>query len=335
MNNIDATVYTDFNGLAELKAKAAKDPDSALSAVAKQFESLFMHQMLKSMREASLGDGLLDNDQTLFYRDMFDQQLAIHLSESGGMGLAEVIERQLGGQSVSGMPGRSVDDYRQSAILSVQPQQMQIISQNTEAAASQVDKSNTVQSVSATQTVESKQAADVDVSESFIPQSPSEFVEKLWPWAQEAASMLGMKPQMLLAQAALESGWGKHVMRHADGNSANNLFGIKADRRWDGDKVAVSTLEYEEGVAVRKKAHFRAYESYRESFLDYVEFLKADPRYEKALQSADDPDAYFKELQKAGYATDPNYAKKIRAVLNGNELSAASEQFKVAEDQPI
>jgi flagellar protein FlgJ len=153
--------------------------------------------------------------------------------------------------------------------------------------------------------------------------------------ATEAASLLGLKPQALLAQAALESGWGKHVMQFANGDPANNLFGIKADSRWGGDKVTVSTLEYEQGVAVRKKAHFRAYEDYRQSFLDYVDFLKADPRYAKALQSTDDPVAYFQELQKAGYATDPNYAKKISAVLHGNEMSAATERLKAVENQPL
>ncbi|PLY16727.1 MAG: flagellar assembly peptidoglycan hydrolase FlgJ [Sedimenticola sp.] len=324
MSGISATNYTDLNGLAELKAKAGKDPEGSLDQVAKQFESLLMHQMLKSMRQASLGDGLLDNEQSLFYRDMFDQQLAIHLADGGGMGLAEVIKRQLGGEATTVLPVKSMEDYRRQAV-SVQPASAKEIALRTST-------DNVVHAKAETTPVQPKAESAFS---SFVPRSPQEFVEKLLPMATEAASLLGLKPQALLAQAALESGWGKHVMQFANGDPANNLFGIKADSRWGGDKVTVSTLEYEQGVAVRKKAHFRAYEDYRQSFLDYVDFLKADPRYAKALQSTDDPVAYFQELQKAGYATDPNYAKKISAVLHGNEMSAATERLKAVENQPL
>ncbi|OQX36262.1 MAG: flagellar rod assembly protein/muramidase FlgJ, partial [Candidatus Sedimenticola endophacoides] len=150
--------------------------------------------------------------------------------------------------------------------------------------------------------------------------SKGEFVERLLPWAREAAALLGLQPEALLAQAALETGWGRRMVRFSDGAPAHNLFGIKADRRWQGNKVAVNTLEYEQGVAVRHRAYFRAYDSFRDSFSDYVRFLRQSPRYQGALALAEDPAAYFGELQRAGYATDPAYARKITRILEDEVL---------------
>ncbi|MCG8425955.1 MAG: rod-binding protein, partial [Chromatiales bacterium] len=221
MDRINASLYTDFSGLAELKAKAGDNPDETIDQVAKQFESLFMQQMLKSMRQASLGDGLLDNDQSLFYRDMYDQQLALHLSESGGgIGLADVIKRQLGGGETVSHPVKSLDDYRRMVVAMAQPQSDVEVSQKASPAKEPQDAAEAV-----TEPVDEIAAAET-VRESFTPASPQEFIEKLWPWASEAASLLGIEPQALLAQAALESGWGKHVMKFANGDLANNLFGI-------------------------------------------------------------------------------------------------------------
>ncbi|MCP4993687.1 MAG: flagellar assembly peptidoglycan hydrolase FlgJ [Gammaproteobacteria bacterium] len=303
MNIADPSIYTDFSGLTGLKAEAVKDSDAALDKVAHQFESLMVQQMLKSMREASLGEGLLDNDQSLMYRDMYDKQLAIHLSEAGGLGLAEMIKQQLGGDSAeNALPAQDIKAYRLSAKPNVQPM---LASKETSLAANDVD--------GVSVTPEPRQ-------ESWTPES---FVQQLWPWAREAASMLGMKPQALLAQAALETGWGRHMIQNGEGQTANNLFGIKADSRWSGDRVSVPTMEYEEGVAVRKSQQFRAYSSLQDSFQDYVAFLKANPRYQQALEVADDPQAYFGELQRAGYATDPQYANKIQKVMEGSEMQRA------------
>ena len=148
--------------------------------------------------------------------------------------------------------------------------------------------------------------------------SPQEFVEALWPHAQEAAAELGMDPKMLLAQAALESGWGRAMAKAADGRDSHNLFGIKADRSWQGRSIAMPTLEYEDGVAVKRRAAFRSYDSFADSFRDYVGFLKANPRYTKALENADNPQRFIASLQKAGYATDPNYARKVLSIYQGH-----------------
>lgn len=311
----NASIYTSMEGLTALKARASKDAKGSLDEVAKQFESLFVQQMLKSMRQAGLGEGLMDNDQSLFYRDMYDQQLAIHLSESGGMGLADVIKRQLGdtGQAESGnavMPVKSIEDYRRLA-MALRLYQPGVPDDSVGAA-------------------DPLQANSTEMNQPDPKHwSSDEFVAQLWPWATEAAGLLGLKPQALVAQAALETGWGKHLIRSADGSAANNLFAIKADQRWDGDRVSVNALEYDQGTAVKRRTAFRSYESLRDSFHDYVDFLQSNPRYDKALESTTDSAAYFTELQRAGYATDPEYANKINAVMNGAEMARALERLKL------
>ncbi|MCW8944689.1 MAG: flagellar assembly peptidoglycan hydrolase FlgJ [Sedimenticola sp.] len=324
MDMPNASIYTSMEGLTALKARASTDAKGSLDEVARQFESLFVQQMLKSMRQAGLGEGLMDNDQSLFYRDMYDQQLAIHLSESGGMGLADVIKRQMGGAETgedakATIPVKSIEDYRRMA-MAIRLYQAPDSNDRVDGA-SEVDEMASV-------------AEKIDQPDP-TEWNAEEFVEKLLPWATEAAGLLGLKPQALIAQAALETGWGKHLIRTSDGNPANNLFGIKADKRWDGDRVSVNTLEYEQGTAVKKRAYFRSYDSLRDSFHDYVDFLQSNPRYEKALESTSDSASYFSALQRAGYATDPEYANKINAVMNGAEMTRALEKLKLEENQPI
>ena len=147
------------------------------------------------------------------------------------------------------------------------------------------------------------------------------FIEQLYPAAQHAAQQLGIDPKALLAQAAIETGWGKHMIHNTSGQNSHNLFGIKADRRWQGDRAMVNTIEFEQGVAATKKASFRMYDSFAESMQDYVGFVKQNPRYEEAVKQTQSPQDYFSELQKAGYATDPEYANKVISVFEG-------EQFK-------
>jgi len=151
--------------------------------------------------------------------------------------------------------------------------------------------------------------------------SPETFVQQVLPLAEKAAKALGVDPRVLVAQAALETGWGKSIIRDGDGQSSNNLFNIKADGRWNGDSVSVGTIEYRNGLPQPEKASFRAYASLEESLQDYVSFLQDNPRYEKALEQAGNPVAYLQALQRAGYATDPNYADKIDSIFRGNTLA--------------
>ncbi|WP_260291097.1 flagellar assembly peptidoglycan hydrolase FlgJ [Sedimenticola hydrogenitrophicus] len=353
MELASAAIYTNMEGLTALKARASADAKGSLDEVARQFESLFVQQMLKSMRQASLGEGLMDSDQSLFYRDMYDQQLSLHLAESGGMGLAEVIKRQLGGaagadgeegagsdiDSDIGLPVKSIEDYRRLAMA------VKLYSA-AEAGSGAADRPGRLEEEAAAAGIAGAPRSDaadragltgLDATEQPDPRhwSPEEFVENLWPWASEAAGLIGLKPQALLAQAALETGWGKKLIRTAEGAPANNLFGIKADRGWDGDRVSVGSLEYEAGTAVKRRASFRAYASLRDSFHDYVDFLQSNPRYSEALGATENSATYFTELQRAGYATDPEYANKINAVLNGSEMTRALERLKPEASRPL
>jgi flagellar protein FlgJ len=327
----DVSVYTEFSGLTALKAQAAKDPDAALDQVARQFEAMFLQQMLKEMRKASPGDGLFDSSQTQFYREMYDQQLVQHLSKAGGIGLTEVLKRQLGGSQEPALAAREGLDSL--PLLAGQSPSMPL---QGAMQAGPLALDNRIHpglrrapmggpiSTGAGQPSPSASAPSAAGVESEAPfANAADFVQRLRPHAKEAAARLGVEPDVLIAQAALESGWGKRQISHADGGTAHNLFGIKADRSWQGDKVAVSTLEYEGGVAVRKTEPFRAYASYRESFMDYANFIQSNPRYGKALSVADDPKAYFRELQKAGYATDPKYADKLISVMQGPQMRDA------------
>jgi flagellar protein FlgJ len=266
-----------------------------------------MQMMVKSMRQASLGEGIMDSDQSRFYRDMYDQQLALHLAESGGLGLAEVIKRQLSGNNESAdLPPKALIDYRQQAIPVIP----------------------TLPGGARTE------ASDAISSNKPEFSSPEAFVQQLWPLAQEAASRIGQKPEVLIAQAALETGWGKSAPRHGDGSSSHNLFGIKADQRWSGSRVMVPTLEFENGVPVRRQAAFRAYDSFQDSFRDYVDFIQGNPRYQQAL-AAQDGRSYLQELQQAGYATDPKYAEKINAIVKRLEGTQALAQLKISGAQPL
>ncbi len=277
-----ARIYADFQGVARLKAQARKDAQGALDEVARQFESLLLGEMLKSMRQASLGDGLLDNDQSLFYRDMYDKQLAIHMAESGGMGLTDVIKRQLGG---------AIPHSKKAAEATPSPS---------------MAKEGVRSFVPAKAAGKAHPTAEFD--------SPEGFIRTLRPMAEKAAEELGVPAQALLAQAALETGWGRGVIRRTDGASSHNLFNIKADPQWDGDRVIHATLEVETGLPVRKQAAFRAYDSFEQSFQDYVDFLKSNPRYREALQAGGDTGRYLQRLSAAGYATDPGYAEKVMKV---------------------
>jgi flagellar protein FlgJ len=296
------SIYTDFQGLAELRGEAHSRSPEVLEKVARQFESLFLQMMIKSMREAELAeDELMGGEGVELYRDMYDKQLATQMAGEGkGIGLADMLVRQLKGSQAQGAEAAAAGAFPVPA-----------------------------RQTFAADLPEAAVAGGVDIPEDTAAtrestpfDSPDEFVERLWPHAQRAARKLGVAPQALIAQAALETGWGKAVIQHPDGSSSRNLFNIKADGRWDGDRVAKSTLEYRDGIAQREKAWFRSYDSFAESFDDYAAFVQGNPRYGSALQAAGNPERYIDELHKAGYATDPAYARKIRDILGRDTLAA-------------
>lgn len=301
-------IYTDISGLNDLKQQAGRDQSMAIKEVAKQFESLFMHMVLKSMRDASMGDPIFDSNQSLVYRDMFDRQLALSMSEGQGMGLADLLARQLDNQ----VSGHTVDKAPV-----IQHQDRKPIDTVKKAAPSANAINQVKPFVVSTAVIASpvKQNGNVDFSTDI--NSPQEkFIRELWPMAEAAADELDTLPEVLISQAALETGWGKYVSKDEQGQSSYNLFNIKAGPDWDGKTIEKVTLEYHQGVPVREVARFRAYDSYAESFQDYVDFLKSNERYSKALREAADPDKFIRGLHRAGYATDPAYADKVLNIID-------------------
>ena len=295
--------WTDLSGFAALRQTATSDAKAALPAVAKQFESIFTQMMLKSMRDASSGDGLFDSDAGNQWRDMFDQQLSVQLSQGGnGIGIAQMLVRQLGGALGGKGDGASGDAG----------------ASKTAGAASLDDSWQ-------------KRLSDVagsarQVGEKvlkLLPTDAEDFVRQLAPYAQKAAEKLGVSVRAVLAQAALETQWGQHLPTHSNGNTSNNLFGMKAGQSWGGEKVSVPTLEFEGGVAVHRRAQFRSYDNPGESFDDYAQLIADNPRYAKALNHGEDVVGFARGLVNGGYATDPSYAQKIVAIANSPQMRDA------------
>jgi len=295
LNVQNADVYTDFNGLAKLKNEARKNSPEAIKEVAKQFESIFLSKVLKSMRQAKLSDGIFDSDQSKFYQNMYDQQLALHLSGEPGLGLADLIARQLSPKAADPQDKMGLEDYLKRSATVVPG--MVMMKKSGELSERKVEKN----------------IPDVNKNALNRPQErlisgKEQFIKQLHPFAKKAATELGVDPNILLSQAALETGWGRSVISKSNGESSFNLFNIKADKSWKGRQISRSSLEFEAGIGRKKMAAFRAYDSYQSSFNDYVEFIKNNPRYANAIKMASDPEQYMHELQQAGYATDPDYA---------------------------
>ena len=279
--------FADFQGLASLKNDAKGQAPTALKEAARQFESLFTQMLLKSMREAnkSFGeDSLFGSDQGDMYQDMFDDQIAMQLSKGKGLGLADMLVRQLQGGVQS--------------------------TEKTSAPTTSTPTANT----------------------QALTTSKEDFLRQLRPHAEQAARELGVDPNALLAQAALETGWGRSVPCNANGDCSFNLFGIKAGSQWSGATVNVPTLEFEAGIPVRKVERFRAYDSPADSFRDYAALIRDSSRYANARGAGDNVEAFATALQQGGYATDPHYAQKIAAVAS--EVRARSDALKFAASAP-
>lgn len=330
--------YHDLNSLQGLKQGAGKDNPDALKAVAQQFESMFMSLVIKSMREASdvMASDLENSYQTRFYRDMHDQQMALSLSQQGGFGLADVLYQQLlpsePSQPLSGEI-KSLAESTRAVLPLATPAQTTIEQLSTPeqtvteelpmaAAEDAINLPLSQSSVATTQAkTDSTEVSNSPADKGRVFQSPQEFVQQLLPIAEKVASALGVNPKIMVAQAALETGWGKHVIEQADGDSSYNFFGIKSDQRWQGPSATTLTHEYVAGHRIAVKAPFRVYASAEASFNDYVSFIKESDRYQPALAKAGDDASYLQALQQAGYATDPNYATKILRIAHGEWLA--------------
>src|SRR5690348_3637227 len=329
--NASLSTWTELSGFDQLRAQAQRDGKAALPAVAKQFEALFTQMMLKSMRAASdsFGNSLGDSDAGKAYRDLFDQQLSVSLAQGGkGLGIAQMLIRQLGGTATPtpGGTGASIGTLGGTGAAAA----------SAAGSADDLDGIGDPTKLPATPDQFQRRLANVveagrEIGRSamkWLPQDAQEFVRALAPYAEAAAQKLGLSVRTVLAQAALETQWGKHMPRNADGSTSFNLFGIKAGGSWDGRKVSVPTLEYEGGVAVRGHAQFRAYDSPAQSFKDYANLIASNPRYAAARGHGDDVRGFANALVRGGYATDPTYAAKISAVASSPQMRAALAALK-------
>ena len=283
----NANTYSDPNGLAALK----KDPHSpqALRAVAQQVDALFLQMMLKSMRDASAAAGESDSNEMGMYQDMFDKQIALTMSQHQDLGLGALLTRQMAANSAAAPAPAQADG-----------------------------------GIGARPAVAASATAPASAAPSATAQSASDFVDEVLPAIRTAAQSLGLNPLALLAQAALETGWGKRMARTADGSPSLNLFGIKADDSWGGARATANTVEYSGGVAMQRQAAFRAYGSIEESVNDFANLLKNSPRYARTVAAGPDAQAYVDSIGRSGYATDPEYANKLNDILHSGTLRAAA-----------
>lgn len=322
LNPGNADVYTDFSGLARLRNQAKQETPGAINEVAKQFESIFLNTVLKSMREAKLADSMLDNDQSQFYREMYDQQLAVHLSGKPGVGLADLIVKQLGNEKTADSERMALSDYLNNPVRRIPPANKSKTNESEFMPISSGVKPKLIKdSDRPIKLLESVSSEHIKSKSQDAIDSTAQFIERLHTHAEKAAAELGVEPKVLLAQAALETGWGKSVIKHKDGSSSHNLFNIKAGSSWNGKRANVATLEFEKGMPRKQMSGFRSYDSYQESFDDYVRLVKNNPRYHQALKNVDNPGRYMLELQKAGYATDPHYADKVMRIYHSDEVA--------------
>ncbi|MEE1866427.1 flagellar assembly peptidoglycan hydrolase FlgJ [Pseudomonas auratipiscis] len=367
----DSGAYTDLNRLNSLKV-GDRDSEANLRKVAQEFESLFLNEMLKSMRSASdviAKDNPLNTETTKQYQQMYDQQLAVSMSrEGGGIGLQDVLMRQLAKQKVAsvnnspfprfdvqpralgatavGVAERSAEAGTRNDVAALNSRRLALPGKLTDRLlAGLVPSAGTAPATTNTAPIPGRSAVvgDALVKGDWQPArafaAPSElriygravaqpplapakrafsssddFVATMLPMAEQAAKRIGIDPRYLVAQAALETGWGKSVMRQSDGSSSHNLFGIKATGNWQGGEARAITSEFRDGQFVKETAAFRSYDSYQDSFHDLVSLLQNNSRYKDAVGAADNPEQFAKELQKAGYATDPDYARKIISI---------------------
>ena len=293
MTTAAAPSYTDFNRFNALRTQAHGNSDAALAKVAQEFEALFIQMMLKAARDATPDDSEFNTHEAQLYHEMFDNQIALNMAGEGRLGFAELLRKQI----------------PQAAAANDEPVVLKLPERRlfpaTAAPYSPVPEPLVADEVV---DISSWQAR---ITNRAFADSERNFAGKLLADAQRAANILGTTPEILVAQAALETGWGRHVMTGNDGRSSHNLFGIKADPSWEGPTVTRRTLEYYAGRPVRVNAAFRSYADFGAAFDDYARFIKDNPRYTQALARAANPRAYVQALQSAGYATDPQYAHKI------------------------
>jgi flagellar protein FlgJ len=329
-----ANTYTDLNGLAALK-KDSRSPQ-ALHAIAQQVDALFLQMMLKSMRDASAATGEANSNEMGMYQDMFDKQISLTLSQHQDLGLGSLLTRQI--PAAAAAPASAMANATSSApanatagspasATTTSPTSAPASSPTSAPASSPTNATTSAPASGTAGTAGSNSAAAapaaVAAPSTTMLQNATQFVGEVLPTITRAAQALGVSPLGLLAQAALETGWGKRMARTADGAPSLNMFGIKADDTWQGARASANTVEFSGGVASQRHTAFRAYGSIEDSVSDFANLLKGSPRYARAIAAGGNAQAYVNGIGQSGYATDPEYANKLNEILNGSTLRLA------------
>ncbi|MDU6682638.1 MAG: flagellar assembly peptidoglycan hydrolase FlgJ [Enterobacteriaceae bacterium] len=306
-----ASAAWDAQSLNDLKTKAGQDPQTNLRPVARQVEGMFVQMMLKSMREALPKDGIFSSDSTRMYTSLYDQQIAQQMTAGKGLGLADMMVQQMSGGQAPVAPG----------------DQMQQVPMKFD-----LETINTYQSQAITQMVRKALPKAPENNDEPLSGDSKDFLAQLSLPARLASEQSGVPHHLILAQAALESGWGQRQISRENGAPSFNIFGVKATPSWKGPTTEITTTEYENGEAKKVKARFRVYSSYLEALSDYVSMLSRNPRY-AAVTTAATPEQGAQALQNAGYATDPKYAQKLTSMIQ--QLKSMGEKVSKAYSNDI
>ena len=319
-NDLTQRFALDVQGFASLSAQAKASPQAGMKMAAQQFDAVFTQMMLKSMRDATPQDGPFDSHDSATFTSMMDQQMSQQLSKKG-IGVADAMLKQLmrnqgmqvgngaGGSGGAGglggmanaLGGSSGGDEGQTAALNALAKAYGNAQANGRLA---IGKGYSANSALTPPLRGDGSSPKVDA-----------FVDKLAASAQAASAATGIPARFIIGQAALESGWGKSEIKKADGSTSHNVFGIKATRDWTGKTVSTVTTEYVNGKPHRMVEKFRAYDSYQEAMTDYASMLKGNPRYAQVINSSHDVSGFANGMQRAGYATDPHYARKLMSIM--------------------
>lgn len=296
----------DSRSLNNLKRLAGNDPKAHAREVAKQVEGMFVQMMLKSMRQALPQDGLMSSEQTRLYTSMYDQQIGQQIGAKG-LGLADLIVKQMEGQKPLNEKAGTVPMPLDKSFI------------------------NTLPPIAMEQIVR-KAVPRFPSHEMPLSGDNGDFIAMLSKPAQAASEQSGIPHHLILAQAALESGWGQRQILTRDGKPSYNVFGIKATGSWQGKTTDIMTTEFENGEAKKVKQKFRVYDSYFDALNDYVKLLSNNPRY-AAVTTASSPEQGAQALQAAGYATDPKYAQKLVGMIQ--QFKSMGEKVVKAYSQDI
>jgi len=316
--NTVTDVYTNLQGLQGLKTEANKD--EAIKKIAQQFESMFVSLLMKNMRSANEvfeSGNMFQSEEGKFYRDLLDQQLSLTMSHGRGIGIADVLYRQLSSRASADVSD-NMSPHGSIGLPALKASQS--ISRHIP------ETSNTIRSSSA------ELPASATPTDAPAFSSPAEFVARVYPHAKRAAAKIGVAPELLIAQSALETGWGKYLLSDDTGRSSMNFFNIKAGSGWDGDAVSKTVVEYANGHLEKEHSNFRKYKDVAASFDDYANFVTNNPRYKNAVEVASNSEQYIAELTKSGYATDPKYTEKVLDIKS--RLNVSTSALLTRADDP-